>query len=189
MNNNNNNMDNYDEEDEYLEYSNEFTSEFNSIVNNLMSDLLHNSLTENSSFNDTYFNNSNRSYENYNYNDYFMRFSPYTVLGNSGRYNYNFNNYELDIENALNESFNDHLTKSSLKKNPLKENISYEIFKFEKICKEFKEKSPSCCICCDDYELNHDVCIVPKCNHVFHHECLNEWSKYKENCPICRINI
>ena len=32
-------------------------------------------------------------------------------------------------------------------------------------------------------------CSTLECNHVFHHKCLDEWVKYKPECPTCRNEI
>lgn len=42
-----------------------------------------------------------------------------------------------------------------------------------------------CAICLN----NNGTFIKTVCNHEFHENCLNEWIKYKENCPICRQNL
>jgi hypothetical protein len=42
-----------------------------------------------------------------------------------------------------------------------------------------------CAICLN----NNGTFIKTVCNHEFHKDCLNEWIKYKENCPICRQNL
>ena len=42
-----------------------------------------------------------------------------------------------------------------------------------------------CAICLN----NNGTFIKTVCNHEFHEDCLNEWIKYKENCPICRQNL
>ena len=44
----------------------------------------------------------------------------------------------------------------------------------------------SCCICLVDFEDNSKISILPKCNHIFHTECIIEWGKYKTSCPVCR---
>jgi hypothetical protein len=45
-----------------------------------------------------------------------------------------------------------------------------------------------CSVCSDDLEEN-EFGIVPECKHVFHEECLLEWIKRKNTCPICRQSI
>lgn len=43
-----------------------------------------------------------------------------------------------------------------------------------------------CVICLNNIACNS--CIT-KCNHKFHIYCLQEWYKYKNNCPICRCYV
>lgn len=40
-----------------------------------------------------------------------------------------------------------------------------------------------CCIC---YEKKIYKIWYLKCKHSFHYECINEWLKINNNCPICR---
>lgn len=40
-----------------------------------------------------------------------------------------------------------------------------------------------CPICLDK---NDKLWVTTKCNHRFHRECLNEWIRISNNCPICR---
>jgi hypothetical protein len=42
-----------------------------------------------------------------------------------------------------------------------------------------------CAICLN----NNGTFITTICNHKFHEHCLNEWTQYRENCPICRGNL
>tara|TARA_B110001454_G_C12655569_1_gene407275 strand:+ start:772 stop:1047 length:276 start_codon:yes stop_codon:yes gene_type:complete len=43
-----------------------------------------------------------------------------------------------------------------------------------------------CVICLDNIACNFSI---TKCNHKFHTNCLQEWYKYKNNCPICRCYV
>lgn len=40
-----------------------------------------------------------------------------------------------------------------------------------------------CPICLDK---NDKLWVTTKCNHRFHKDCLNEWMKISDKCPICR---
>jgi hypothetical protein len=39
-----------------------------------------------------------------------------------------------------------------------------------------------CPICYE--ELNENIAI--DCGHQFHHDCIYEWLKHQQNCPLCR---
>ncbi|WCJ32924.1 RING/U-box superfamily protein [Euphorbia peplus] len=48
----------------------------------------------------------------------------------------------------------------------------------------------SCCsICLEDLKDGDIMRKVPKCNHLFHLECLDKWLYINGCCPICRNNI
>ena len=41
-----------------------------------------------------------------------------------------------------------------------------------------------CSICMESSNL-----IQLQCKHLFHENCINEWVKNNDTCPICRLNI
>ncbi len=43
-----------------------------------------------------------------------------------------------------------------------------------------------CCICTE--HLVSRVQVVSKCNHWFHFECLQAWTRRINRCPVCRNN-
>eukprot|EP00980_Cylindrotheca_fusiformis_P000514 scaffold125_cov109-Cylindrotheca_fusiformis.AAC.4 len=51
--------------------------------------------------------------------------------------------------------------------------------------------SDECCICLDGYHPGETICvpITDKCNHVFHEECVVEWLRDHDVCPLCRVNL
>eukprot|EP00980_Cylindrotheca_fusiformis_P008387 scaffold1772_cov80-Cylindrotheca_fusiformis.AAC.15 len=48
-----------------------------------------------------------------------------------------------------------------------------------------------CSICLQAYETGQTICIstASQCDHVFHQECMEEWLKDHDNCPMCRVNF
>ncbi|CAJ1956817.1 unnamed protein product [Cylindrotheca closterium] len=48
-----------------------------------------------------------------------------------------------------------------------------------------------CSICLDTYQSGDTICVSKKqaCQHVFHHECIEEWLKKRDHCPLCRVNL
>lgn len=53
---------------------------------------------------------------------------------------------------------------------------------------ENKDKHKDCCICLCEFEDDSEVSIL-KCEHILHKECMVEWGKYKQSCPICREQV
>jgi hypothetical protein len=52
---------------------------------------------------------------------------------------------------------------------------------------DFHHDDP-CAICIDKIENNFIVIKTP-CNHIFHLECIDRWSKQKPSCPVCRHQL
>ncbi|KAM7264511.1 hypothetical protein ACFE04_002194 [Oxalis oulophora] len=49
------------------------------------------------------------------------------------------------------------------------------------------EEDESCPICLEEYLLGDAVRVLPRCNHMFHKECVDQWlTDRSSNCPICR---
>ena len=47
----------------------------------------------------------------------------------------------------------------------------------------------SCPICLYNYAAKEQVVRSPKCQHVFHEECLVVWFQFKSSCPCCRQDL
>lgn len=67
---------------------------------------------------------------------------------------------------------------------------SIEKLKKEKVqghnLETFKEQE--CSVCKENYKLNDNLTVMP-CNHNFHEECLVNWLKLHNSCPICRMEL
>jgi len=48
-----------------------------------------------------------------------------------------------------------------------------------------------CCICLEVYSAGDTICVAknPNCDHLFHKDCVLEWMKTNDQCPLCRINL
>ena len=45
----------------------------------------------------------------------------------------------------------------------------------------------ACAICLCEYENGERVSVLPRCKHMFHKDCIEQWVPVKSvNCPICR---
>lgn len=46
----------------------------------------------------------------------------------------------------------------------------------------------NCRICMCEFEHNERIVIMP-CAHLFHKDCIRDWFKKKNNCPICQNEV
>ncbi|KAF9971137.1 hypothetical protein BGZ73_005982 [Actinomortierella ambigua] len=52
-----------------------------------------------------------------------------------------------------------------------------------------EERSESCAICLDDYEINDCLRLLP-CGHEYHAECIDIWLTRKSTqCPLCKCDL
>ena len=59
--------------------------------------------------------------------------------------------------------------------------------RYSKAAFDSTRHEPFCAIC---LKLQKDTIISELiCSHNFHYECLQEWSRQKNTCPICRRNV
>ncbi|XP_026420500.1 RING-H2 finger protein ATL77-like [Papaver somniferum] len=48
----------------------------------------------------------------------------------------------------------------------------------------------NCSICLCELSNGETVRVLPKCKHIFHKECIDEWLPFRSlNCPICRVPV
>lgn len=89
----------------------------------------------------------------------------------------------------MNTNIRDLLNSTLYQNNELKrnENIIPEI-KIKKY-KDIKEKyCDNCVICQNNFEEKDKVAFL-NCKHIYHNDCITNWSKYKQECPICKNPI
>ncbi|XP_058738587.1 E3 ubiquitin-protein ligase ATL6-like [Vicia villosa] len=63
--------------------------------------------------------------------------------------------------------------------------LQYSEVKIHKIGKEDLE----CAVCLSEFEDTETLRLIPKCDHVFHTECIDEWLALHTTCPVCRANL
>ncbi|TYH46199.1 hypothetical protein ES332_D11G318700v1 [Gossypium tomentosum] len=61
----------------------------------------------------------------------------------------------------------------------------YSEVKGHKIGKEALE----CAVCLNKFEDDETLRLIPKCDHVFHPECIDVWLTSHPTCPVCRANL
>jgi hypothetical protein len=89
-------------------------------------------------------------------------------------------------DNAINRLFEENRERDLQRREDEYINFSsqrYDTLNFENI-KEQKD----CSICLTDFEKENMVSVT-LCKHVFHHDCIKEWTHYKSNCPVCREEL
>ncbi|CAH8390750.1 unnamed protein product [Eruca vesicaria subsp. sativa] len=58
-------------------------------------------------------------------------------------------------------------------------------WKFKRSTKSPQDAEPSCCVCQEEYSEGEDMGTL-ECGHEFHSQCIKEWLKQKNLCPICK---
>lgn len=63
--------------------------------------------------------------------------------------------------------------------------VSFSVVKTLKVGKEDME----CAVCLESFEDDESLRLLPKCSHVFHTECIDEWFLSHSTCPLCRTSL
>ena len=64
--------------------------------------------------------------------------------------------------------------------------VEIESYNYSEIKNKIDDKD--CCICLCDFDDDCEVCIL-MCNHILHKDCMIEWGKYRQSCPVCREEV
>lgn len=67
-------------------------------------------------------------------------------------------------------------------------NINVPSQKYFTLPDNVKQKYSECSICYEKYYENSNISTL-SCDHCFHTDCIKNWGKRKNNCPICRETI
>ena len=89
----------------------------------------------------------------------------------------------------LDNFFSDFLQRMGSRENPTDEDILNELpeTQIEDVNKLDPEKK-NCIICLEDFK-NGDKAIILPCIHLFHNECIKNWLKTQNTCPICKYKL
>ncbi|CAN6581991.1 unnamed protein product [Malus baccata var. baccata] len=63
--------------------------------------------------------------------------------------------------------------------------LDYAEIKGLKLGKEELE----CAVCLNEFEDDEMLRLIPKCDHVFHTDCIDVWLMSHTTCPVCRANL
>lgn len=63
--------------------------------------------------------------------------------------------------------------------------FSYSEVKDHKIGKGALE----CAVCLNEFEEDETLRLLPKCDHVFHPDCIDAWLESHVTCPVCRADL
>ena len=116
----------------------------------------------------------------------FFNFNNFSNNSSSRRRNISFNDFSSGLfDNFLNEF----LQRMGNRDNPTDEEILNELpeTQIEDVNKLDPEKK-NCIICLEDFK-NGDKAIILPCIHIFHNECIKNWLKTQNTCPICKYKL
>ena len=103
----------------------------------------------------------------------------------------NFNNQEVQINSNRTRHIYDfsQIINQLLKdqSNPVDENLINMLpeTKIKNVDKLPQDKR-NCVICMEDFKENELIITIP-CYHIFHKNCIGEWFKKDNTCPICKF--
>jgi hypothetical protein len=65
---------------------------------------------------------------------------------------------------------------------------TYSLYRFKECC---EEGGKMCSVCLHEFEPADVKLVVLGCHseHIFHEDCILEWAKTRESCPICRSDL
>ncbi|XP_010531590.1 PREDICTED: RING-H2 finger protein ATL32-like [Tarenaya hassleriana] len=46
-----------------------------------------------------------------------------------------------------------------------------------------------CAVCLSEFKENQMLRLIPRCNHVFHIDCIDPWLQSHDTCPVCRAKL
>jgi len=100
---------------------------------------------------------------------------------------FSLTSYLPETRRTLNDDYLRYIILQSFEDNELKRNdsvvLSSPVYPVEEI-----DLSKNCTICSENY-VKEEYKTILSCNHVFHYNCMKEWVKYSQTCPICRNKV
>ena len=62
-------------------------------------------------------------------------------------------------------------------------------YQYKHIQKYDSRKETECAICLEEFQRNDIIKEFYKCKHIFHKECLKNWLKRSNECPLCKYDL
>ncbi|KAE8706314.1 putative Argonaute protein group [Hibiscus syriacus] len=67
---------------------------------------------------------------------------------------------------------------------------SFPVFEYSRVKDlETGKEAMECVVCLREFEDDETVRLMPRCSHVFHHDCINAWLAFHVTCPVCRVKL
>jgi hypothetical protein len=66
--------------------------------------------------------------------------------------------------------------------------VDLEPILYSNIKSKYLETTTCCPVCFEEFKQDDEV-ILLKCDHFYHHECVNNFILYNPSCPVCREDI
>lgn len=105
-----------------------------------------------------------------------MRMSEINLFNNAYKHNYD-------------EYYHDHMNDDNSSHKPLPKRYMSQLteIKIDNL-NNFEEEKRSCIICYEMFQKDEKGIILP-CIHLFHSDCIKNWFKSSDICPVCKYNI
>ncbi|XP_057439947.1 RING-H2 finger protein ATL34-like [Lotus japonicus] len=56
-------------------------------------------------------------------------------------------------------------------------------------CLKIGKGTLACAVCLNEFEDDETLRLIPICNHVYHHSCIDLWLASHSTCPVCRASL
>ena len=137
--------------------------------------------------NNIFFNNNNNNNNINQINDLMNQFRDFGINLNLNNQNANVHvNY---VNNNVEENNDDGNNLSDFNKK--KQNLFLEMdeYQYKHIQKYESRKETECAICLETFKGIDIIKAFYKCEHIFHKDCLKNWLKRSNVCPLCKHDL
>ena len=108
-------------------------------------------------------------------------------MNNMNIFGFGINNIMNTIGNAIRNNLNNNINDENAN-NALDPEIIKNLLVIKIDESELSENETECIICMEEFKKDDDGIYLP-CQHLFHKDCLYEWFKIKDFCPICKNKV